>query len=115
MAKIFSPPKGMEFTPDYSDCGNWEKKENEYVEKLRAYCKEHTDSKNPLVGALFRIPMADSYASYMVFRTKPLELLHVPTGDAWDAPDYQTRGVRLRDIKDQVEFDKHIKEFQNSS
>ena len=106
MAKIYNPPKGLEFKCNYS--GDWEKQENEYLDKLRKYCKANTDSKHPLVGATFRIPMADSYALYMVFRTKPLELIHVATGDAWDAPDYQTRGIRLQDIQDQVEFDKEI-------
>jgi len=106
MAKIYAPPAGLEYNCDYSK--DWQKQENKYLDKLRKYCKQHTDSKSALVGETFRIPMADSYALYMVFRTKPLELIHVPTGDAWDAPDYQTRGIRLQDIKEQVEFDKYI-------
>lgn len=110
MAKIYNPPEGFEFEFDIS--ADWQKKEEEYIERLRNYCKENTDSKSPLVGVIFRIPCADGYALYMVFRTKPLEMIHVPVGDAWDAPDYQTRGIRLADIKKQVEFDKYWKELQ---
>ena len=110
MAKIYAPPAGMEFDCDYSK--DWEKQENDYIDKLRKYCKQHTDSKNAMVGVIFRIPMGDGSANYMVFRTKPLEMIHVPTGDAWDAPDYQTRGVTLADIKEQVKFDNYIKGLQ---
>ena len=108
MAKIYAPPAEIgEFKCNYDK--DWQKQEDTYIEKLRQYCKKHTDSKNALVGVIFRIPIADGYAQYMVFRTKPLEMIHVPTGDAWDAPDYQTRGVRLSDVKEQVKFDNYIK------
>ena len=114
MAKVYAPP--FEYNCDYSgNYKDWEKTENEYVERLRKYCKKNSNSKNPLVGELFRIPMGDGYAQYMVFQTKPLKMIHVPTGDAWDAPDYQTRGVRLQDVKEQVEFNKHIAELQNKA
>ena len=107
MAKIYDPPDELDYEWDFSK--SWEdmeKEENDYIERLRNYCKKYTNSKNPLVGEIFRIPCGDGYALYMVFRTKPLEMIHVPIGDAWDAPDYQTRGIRLKDIKAQVEFNK---------
>jgi hypothetical protein len=110
MANIYNPPKGLDFKCDYN--GDWQKQEEDYIKRLRKYCKEHTDSKSNLVGVIFRIPYADGHAQYMVFRTKPLEMIHVPIGDAWDAPDYQTRGIRLQDIKDQVKFDKSWEELQ---
>ena len=112
MAKIYACPKELAPAIEKFDWeGSWEEQENKAHELLRKYCKMHTDSKNPLVGVVFRIPCADGYAQYMVFRTKPLEMIHIPFGDAWDAPDYQTRGIRLQDIKDQVEFEKKWAKF----
>lgn len=109
MAKIYAAPKELEKDLSAFDMDkDWQEQEQECFEKLRKYCKAHTDSKSKYVGTVFRIPMADSCAQYMVFRTKPFEMIHIPFGDAWDAPDYQTRGIRLADIKAQVEFDESM-------
>jgi hypothetical protein len=107
MAKAFAPPKGYNFNFDWNK--DWQQQEDAYVERLRKFCKKHTDSKSNLVGVVFRFPCADSHACYMVFRTKPLELIHVPIGDAWEASDYEIRGLRISDIKAQVEWDNYIK------
>lgn len=109
MAKIYGIPAELEkiFEPDYSaSFDKWQKQEENAVESLRKWCKEFTTSKNPLVGEIFRIPMGDGYANYMVFQTKPLEMIHIPVGDAWSAPEYQTRGVNLQDVKNQVNANK---------
>jgi len=112
MAKIYACPKELEKAIEKFDFDKgWDEQEKKAHELLRKYCKMHTDSKSPLVGVVFRVPCADSYAQYMVFRTKPLEMIHIPFGDAWDAPDYQTRGIQLSDIKQQVEWDKAMKKM----
>jgi len=113
MATVYSPPEGYDFQVSFDD--DWKEKENAYIKRLRNYCKDRTNSNNDLVGELFRIPYADSHALYMVFNTKPLQLIHVPVGDAWDVPEYQTRGLRLQDIKAQVEFDKRMKKMMEKS
>jgi hypothetical protein len=108
MAKAYAPPKGYDYEPDYGNWQDWQKHENAYIKRLRSFCKKNSDSKNPLVGEIIKTPMADSYAFYMVYRTKPLELIHVPIGDAWHADNIWLRGLRLADVKKMVENEKAI-------
>ena len=108
MAKAYTVPAGYEFELDFSNLSNWQKDEEDYLARLKKWVKENTDSKNPLVGEIWKTGVADGYAVYMVYRTKPLELLHVPVGDAWQAPEAHINGLRLSDIKKSVEADKAI-------
>lgn len=107
MAKAYAAPSELKYTPDYSsDWRKIAKQDEEFVDLLRKWCKDKTDSKNPLVGQIWGYPVADGQAQYMVFRTKPLELIHIPTGDAWHVGDAHIRGLRLSDIKQSFESDK---------
>jgi hypothetical protein len=112
-AKVYSPPKEIDFDIPFvllheGNTGEYEIREHKAVEQLRQWCKENTDSNNPLVGETIRTGVADGYAQYMVFRTRPLELIHIPVGDAWHADDIWLRGLRVSDIKKMVEGDKAI-------
>lgn len=55
-----------------------------------------------LTGEVWHHPIADGYAQYMVIEApaprKAMGLMHLPLGDAWQAPEYVTRGVRRADI-----------------
>lgn len=116
MTKVYACPKELEEDLTKFDWEkDWDEQEKEAHEQIRQYCKAHTKSKSPLVGVVFRVPCADSHAQYMVFNTNPLELIHIPFGDGWDAPEYQTRGIRLADIQAQVEFDENMKELARNS
>ena len=42
--------------------------------------------KGKNVGETIRFQHADGYAEYMVFSMKPLKLIHLNVGDAWDSP-----------------------------
>lgn len=58
------------------------KAEDEWEEKLRTWCKEH--SKDKLASKIVKEPVADGQAMYMVFNTKPVQLIHIPFGDSYE-------------------------------
>ena len=107
-AKVYNSPTEVQ-PPNFSDylggegTKPWEqleKDEKAYEEKLSAYCRKHlTEKQSPLVGKVWRTPMADSHASYMVLSTSPLALIHMPLGDAWHADPIMLRGLRVSDLK----------------
>ena len=88
MAKIFSPPKNLP-VPQFdmnAPHDQWMKDDAEWTEKLRQFCLANGDS-SPEVGEVISFPWADGHASYMVLSMKPVKLVHMPLGDAWQYPD----------------------------
>lgn len=67
---------------------NWleeyEDKCKEYVEEVKNWAKEK--GKGKYSGEEVYFPHADGYARYVIISLKPLELLHLNVGDAWDLP-----------------------------
>ena len=61
-----------------------------------------------LVGEIVRFPVADGYAQYMVWRQQPLQLIWIELGDAWSAHNALIRGLRVKDVKAQVDADKRL-------
>lgn len=100
MAKVYQLPNHEE----------WEQRENESIdayfarqdallEKLRA----DGEAKPGVLGKIIRTPRADGYAMYMVYNTKPLQLCHIPFGDAWHADPIWLNGLRLKDVEAMIE------------
>lgn len=115
MAKAFKAPKGCNFTYDFNDPAGWENADKKCLSYLRKFCYDNTDSKSSLVGETVNFPVADGYAVYMVYRTTPLQLIHVPIGDEWQADDCTIRGLRVKDIKERIECKKKLdKIFQKA-
>jgi hypothetical protein len=119
MAEVFTTPEGFRDPPSLMDfrldkgididaLGDAEKK---WLKELAEWCLTHTDSRSELIGEVIRFPRGDGTANYMVFRTKPLSLLHIPLGDAWDLPDYQMRGLRVKDVRELVKRDRALGEL----
>lgn len=106
MAKIYKAPKGFEAPTLSAD--NWQVEEQAYLERLAAEARRGSPG-DPLVGEVVRFPMADSYAQYMVWSTKPLKLVHLDLGDAWHIPEAHARGLRLSDIQSSVDRDRAMK------
>lgn len=106
MAKIFSAPAEIK-TPDLSDYKNWQENDTKYLTELREWCRKN--GSGALCGEIVREPVADGYAQYMVYTEKPLQLIHVPTGDAW-----QFRWAskwNLTDIRNMVKRQKALAEL----
>jgi hypothetical protein len=108
MAKAYSAPEGItwEFPKDWHN--DYEPSVKKYENELRSWVKKNTDSKSPLVGKIVSTPVADGCAQYMIFRTKPLELIHMDIGDAWHADRVWVRGLRLSDVKQMIEAEERL-------
>jgi hypothetical protein len=82
MAKVYETPIHIQ-VPEF----NWENIEqyNKDCDKFKQDLKEFLlkRKKGKLVGEIVRFQVADGYAEYMVAGLKPVELVHIPTWDAW--------------------------------
>lgn len=122
MAEVFTTPSGFRDPPSFMDFRGeganpvididaLQVAEAKWLKELAEWCLTHTDSRSDLIGEVIRFPRGDGTANYMVFRTKPLSLLHIPLGDAWDLPDYQMRGLRVKDVRELVRADHALGEL----
>lgn len=53
-------------------------------------------------GVILAFPVADGAAMYLVQKTRPLTLQHIPVGDAWQIPAAHLRGLNMDDVKQHV-------------
>jgi hypothetical protein len=118
MAEVYTTPEGFRDPPEYEAMSTMElsfqalqQAEKKWLEELVEWCRANTDSRSELIGEVIRFPRGDGTANYMVFRTKPLSLLHIPLGDAWDLPDYQMRGLRVKDIQEIVRSERAMQKL----
>lgn len=109
MAQVYGPPEGLE-VPDLLnfqkgrygfDMEAYTKAEESFVLGLVEWCRKR-HPEHDLVGELVKFPVGDGYAIYVVADVKPLTLVHVPVGDAWQIPKAHARGLRLDDIAEMV-------------
>lgn len=111
MAKIYGPPKEIP-VPKLNVAGfdfeRYQKDEEEYTQKLRDYCQVNGGNEDS-VGEIISFPVGDGYAQYMVFNTKPVVLIHMPLGDAWQFR-YANRLTR-KDVLAEVNRGRKIKEL----
>jgi hypothetical protein len=83
MAEVYLAPKSIKVPElDFRNINGYEKACDNYKAELKAMLQKRNNEKN--VGEIIRFPVADSYAEYMVASMKPVELIHLPLGDAWD-------------------------------
>lgn len=105
MATVYSHPESLDPAPEtvFTD-GRYDHEatraaEDEWNTRLAQWCKSQRCGKGDLVGKLVYLPWADGAACYMIAGHKPVVLIHIPHGDAWDVPDYQMRGLRISDLR----------------
>jgi hypothetical protein len=109
MTKIFKAPVGYEPPVITYDAG-WREQEAEYLARLKAAAQAFSGNGD-LIGEIIRFPRADGYAQYMVWSTKPLKLIWIELGDAWDIDKVTERGLRLSDVREMVERDRKLAEL----
>jgi len=84
-AKIYSAPKEIKeptFNFENFNQKKHQEQEDKYIADLKAYLAEKGyTGKN--AGETISFPVADSQAVYMIVSMRPLQLMHVPVGDAW--------------------------------
>lgn len=103
--KVYSPPAGItppSFEDDMDDNGRFsidKMQQNEeafFVQLETALRGQGYTGKR--TGKLVTFPMADGKAVYMVAEGRSFALIHCPVGDAWDLPEWQTRGLTKADV-----------------
>jgi hypothetical protein len=64
-----------------------------------------------VIGGLIWFPAADGRAYYKVVSEKPLKVMHIPYGDAWETNYATIRGLRVSDVQQHLERNRAIKEL----
>jgi len=81
-ATIYSGIEGIEAPKtSFSNMAKCREDYDNYIETLKAKCKEGFDDEN--VGEVIKFPVADGYALYMVYSMNPLELIHIDIMDGY--------------------------------
>ena len=110
MAKIFSAPSSIPL-PQWSI----KKTRQENMAEEKAYLSQLKDmlvKRKPtqkLVGEIIKFGVADGYAEYMVASMSPLELVHIPLGDAYEFPYVQR--LTKKDVEDKIKGQKALEEL----
>lgn len=105
MATAFSAPEGYE--PPTFSIETWQEDEAAYIQRLAD--RATMNGLNPLLGKIIRWQRADGYASYMVWQTKPLQLIHLQLGDAYSVEEALIRGLRLADVRAMIEREDRLR------
>lgn len=111
MATVYAPPAGFEppdvvFTDGKYDHTATAAAETAFIEALAAEARKADTGET--VGQIIRFPVADGFAQYMVWKERPLQLVHLALGDAWTIPASHARGLKLADVKAMVDRDERI-------
>jgi hypothetical protein len=112
MATDYSPPEGFEppqITMENMRDGSYEREEAAFLERLADRAKMNGTS--PLLGEVVRWQRADGYAQYMVWQTKPLQLIHLDLMDGYTIEPALIRGLRVADIHEKVEQAARMRAF----
>jgi hypothetical protein len=110
LAKEYAAPiEAPEISTDQLIDGSYQEIESEYIERLAELAKQNGTSD--LLGKEVRWQRGDGYARYMVWRTKPLELIWLDLGDAWSVEEALIRGLRVSDVRAMVERDENLREL----
>lgn len=100
MAKVYSAPSEwgwdvFEFKPSQ----DWK--------EHNAACQKKLDEIHAQYPVI-RFPVGDGYAMYAVYKMKPLQLIHIPYGDAYDADPILLRGLNRNDVEQMIERKKAV-------
>jgi hypothetical protein len=102
MAKVYRAPLAA---PEWTVNSSWESNDREferYLDNLRKLVPAATGKNADLVGKVVGFGVADGKALYMVWRTRPLELVFINYLDGYQIPDAYMRGLRVADIRERV-------------
>jgi hypothetical protein len=101
MAKVYSAPEEIGEPPelDPADLEAYFTATTAWETTLREWAKRN--GSGALAGTVVSWPQGDGQACYVVLSERPLALIHVPTGDAWQMP-YIER-LTLADIRKRAE------------
>jgi len=82
--------------------------EDKFISEVKDFCLKRSPNKE-YVGETIQFPAADGYAVYMIANLSPVELIHLPIGDAWEF-QYANR-ITKADIIEKLKAEKRMQEF----
>ncbi len=115
MAKVYSAPIPAPEFSEYEDhngridFNKMNEVDSAYFARLTELAK--ANGPGDLVGEVLRFPHADGYAVYMVWTQKPLSLIHLSLHDGYAIAEAHERGLKLSDVRAQVNRDKRLAEL----
>ncbi len=113
MATIYAVPDDVKVPIfNWKDREAGEADEKRFIDEMVAFVKNYHPDGGEHIGKTIKFPWADSYAIYMIASMKPLQLVHLPLGDAWEYPMAQRlkrTDVELK-IQQQESLDKMFEE-----
>ena len=103
---LWDPPVCVEFDSngrqvDTEQCSSWE----EHYRKEEASLLAFPHDK------IWQTPIGDGYAYYLVEKTQPLTVVHIPYLDAYHAPPAHLRGLRMKDIREHKEWERKMSQL----
>jgi hypothetical protein len=109
MAKVFAVPAELGQPPalDIKNVKGYQQATAEWVAKVQKWAKQNGTGK--LAGKLYKSPVADGYAEYVVFRGAPLQMIHLPIYDAYRLHPAMERGLSAKDVEASMKWDELIK------
>jgi hypothetical protein len=84
MGKIYSAPKEIKRPTFCSPWEKYQKKCNEFVDKVKAWAK--TKGSGPEAGEEVNFPIADGRARYIIVSLKPVVMIHLDVADGYQYP-----------------------------
>lgn len=109
-ATIYALPKEFEVKVpsvwDYNEVP-YGQREQEFLEELKLFLIENNDEE--FVGEIIKFPVADGHAQYMVCGLKPLELLHLPLIDGYEAMNVDL--LTAKRVKEMIVQNRNFKAF----
>lgn len=117
-ATVYTCPEGLE-EPDFDAFMGERRFDTEayfdacekHQEQVAEWCRLTTTTPGPLIGETIRFPVADGQAVYMVWKTKPLTLIHLAYVDGYEVSEIMLRGLRVSDVREMVEREQRIQEL----
>lgn len=85
------------------DIAGYEARCKAYEAETEAYIRTVLHGKHKHTGKILRFPVADGYATYMIWT--PTKWIHLEEGDAWHADPALIRGMRAADVDERIERD----------
>lgn len=125
MATVYQAPEGFdppEFTIESTrapkggtiDDAPYYRDSEAYIARLAAEARQIAKiegKEDPIIGEVVRWGRGDGYAQYMIWRARPLQLIHLDLIDGYHVEPELIRGLRIGDVRQMVERDKKLREM----
>ena len=113
-AKIYGLPKDLrDKVPNiWNNSKDYKKREDAFIKEVSILCKERNSvGDQKYIGETIKFQVADGYAIYMVAGLKPLQLIHLPLMDGYEANDVDL--MTAKRVKEKVDSEKKLVKFFN--